>query len=444
LVEYPCVIKTDSNIIVSLDIFRHLGFFLSGHLEKTWALKKEEKKDIIAVPFADYYCDFLFSCLQTIFERENIPLVHKSFWPEGKPCAICLTHDVDEVKKTYQWFTYPLKLIIRGNFGAILPQFRSFFQKLRGNEPYWTFNEVIRIEGAKGVRSSFYFLKETGKVRLFDRKSWHHYGRRYDLNDKQVRELLRELYSKEWEVGLHGSFYSYINPEILCREKEALEHSLGKSVIGGRQHNLNLKIPETWLNQERVGLLYDTTLGYNDCLGFRWGISYPFRPFYAEDKRSLNIVQIPLAIEDLPYFRCQQPWNEFLKIFNHVEVTNGLLTLLWHHSVFNENEFPGWASEYVKIIDYCKKQNAWIGSGKQIYDWWTRREKTTIDWDYDGTLLKISPAPKELEHFIKIYLPDSLKIKKVNNADLIWCDQNSCVIKTNILHYEEFIEITFS
>jgi hypothetical protein len=443
-VEYPCAIITDSNIIISLDVFRHLGFFLSGHLEKTWALIQEEKKDIIEVPFVDYYCDFLLSCLQIIHNKQNIPIIHKAFWPDGKSCAVCLTHDVDEVKKTYQWITYPLKLILKGNFGIIIPQYRSFIQKLRGHEPYWTFDEIIQMEGSRGVRSSFYFLKETGKILLFDRKTWHHYGRRYDFNDKPIRKLLQDLYSREWEIGLHGSFYSYLDPEKLHIEKEALELSLGMSVTGSRQHNLNLKIPNTWLYQESAGLFYDTTLGYNDCLGFRWGISFPFRPFYAKDNRSINILQIPLAIEDLPYFRCQHPWNEFLIIFNHIKVTHGVLTLLWHQTVFNENEYPGWAREYEQIIDYCKNHNAWIGSTKQIYEWWTRREKTTIDWNFDGTFLKISPVPKEQEHFIKIYLPDSLKIKEVHNATIIRCDQKECEIKTDILQKEEVIEITFS
>ena len=95
-----------------------------------------------------------------------------------------------------------------------------------------------------------------------------------------MRDLLFELNSHGWEVGLHGSFHSFLDTEKLRNEKAALEQALKSPVIGGRQHNLNLKIPETWLNQEKAGLFYDTTLGYNDCLGFRWGISFPFRPYY--------------------------------------------------------------------------------------------------------------------------------------------------------------------
>ncbi len=443
-ISYPCAVIRNDDIIITLDIFSHLGLIISGHIEKISGSLKERKKEIIGIPFADYYCDFLFSCLQIIQKTTKRPIVHKAFWPEGKCCAVCLTHDVDEIKKTYQWVTYPLKFLKQGNLRNLIPQFRSFIEKLRGYEPYWTFDEILRIEGSRGVKSSFYFLKETGEVRISDRKTWRHSGRRYDFNDKKVRDLLIELNSKGWEVGLHGSFHSFLDPEKLRNEKAALEQVLKSPVIGGRQHNLNLKIPETWLNQEKAGLFYDTTLGFNDCLGFRWGISFPFRPYYAEENRNLKILQIPLAIEDLPYFRHQQPWDEFLKIFNHIHRTQGVLTLLWHHSVFNENEFPGWALDYVKILDYAREKNAWIGSARQIYEWWSRREKTIIEWNYLGMVLKISPYPKEEQHFVKIYFPGSTKIKNVKNATIIRCDQESCEIKTDVLINHGCIEITFT
>ncbi len=335
-------------------------------------------------------------------------------------------------------------MIKQGNWGNLISQFYSCIEKLKGHEPFWTFDEIIRIEGSRGVTSSFYFLKETGEVHIADRRTWRHSGRRYDFNDKNMRDLLFELNSHGWEVGLHGSFHSFLDTEKLRNEKAALEQALKSPVIGGRQHNLNLKIPETWLNQEKAGLFYDTTLGYNDCLGFRWGISFPFRPYYPEENRSLTILQIPLAIEDLPYFRHQQPWDEFLKIFNHIHQTQGVLTLLWHHSVFNENEFPGWASDYEKILDYAREKNAWIGSARQIYEWWTRREKTTFNWWYEGLILKIFPDSKDDHHTIKIYFPDSTQIEEVNNATVIVSDQESCEILTNILKNDECVEITFT
>jgi len=442
--NYPCAVETGDSVIVSIDIFYHLGFCLSGNLEEIWKSHPDQRCDLIRIPFMDYYAGFLFDLIRQMYVRLQLPFVHTSFWPEGKTCAVCLTHDVDEVKKTYQWITYPIKMIMRGKRGILLPQCRSLIQKIRGNEPYWTFDEILRVEGARGVKSSFYFLQETGKVHLSDKKTWRHLGRRYDVTAPHVRELLHNLNSSGWEVGLHGSFYSYLDPEKLRHEKEALERSLGTAVWGGRQHNLNLKIPETWLNQEKAGLSYDTTLGYNDCPGFRWGTSFPFLPFFLEENRNLDVLQIPLAIEDLPYFRSQEPFDQFVEMYENLEHIHGCLTLLWHHSVFNEHEFPGWESEYLKILDYCKGHNAWIGSGRQIHEWWTRRQETVVKGEYSHEILKITTSPKGMQHFITIYLPDHLKIREVNNASIIRCDKDSCEIKTQSDREREGIEIIFS
>ena len=131
-ISYPCAVIQDSKIIISLDIFSHLGLFVSGYMENIWKNFEGIKKELIVVPFADYYCDFLFSCILIAQKNTKIPLVHKSFWPDGKNCALCLTHDVDEVRKTYQWITYPIKMIKKGKLGDLKTQFRSLIQKING------------------------------------------------------------------------------------------------------------------------------------------------------------------------------------------------------------------------------------------------------------------------------------------------------------------------
>jgi len=45
------------------------------------------------------------------------------------------------------------------------------------------------------------------------------------------------------------------------------------------------------------------------------------------------------------------------------------LSILWHQRVFNEKEFPGYLEIYEKIIQECKKRNAWFATGKEIYEW---------------------------------------------------------------------------
>ena len=447
--KYPCAASSNGNIILGLDIFEHIGYCLSGCLEKIWARTGLEKNNMVTIPFADYYGEILFSSLLNAHRTLNLPLVHKAFWPDGKRFAVCLTHDVDEIKKSYQWITYPLRFAVKRDIKGLCDQFSSLMQKAGGKEPFWTFKNVMELEDKLDVRSSFFFLNETGKVKLLDRKTWRHSGRRYSFNDPRVSNVIKELHSKGWDVGLHGSFYSHDDPEKIRVEKEALEDVLGCKVLGIRQHNLNLTVPETWLHHEKAGLKYDTTLGFNRCIGFRWGTCFPFRPFYARENRALDILEIPLVIEDLPFFRYEDPWEEGMAVTAEVERAGGAVTLLWHHSVFNEREFPGWGASYKRIIEDCRRKNAWITSAREIADWWRRRERTSFEWDYDGTVLKVIPCPKEENHFLNIYPPEKTIIKKISNAEVVGfndtvSEEGMFSIRTDNLEKDEYVRIEFS
>ncbi|WOF16348.1 hypothetical protein F1737_06270 [Methanoplanus sp. FWC-SCC4] len=439
--QYPCIVFGEDRIDVGLDLFEHIGFCLSGNLERFRENNEDEINNLIRLPFVDYYCKILSDIFLYAHQKSNLPLIKKSLWKNGQKYAVCLTHDVDEVKKSYQWITHPLKLVKKKDFNGFLNQFYSFVQKIKGYEPYWTFEKVMEMEGNLNVKSSFYFLNESGRIKYLDKTTWRHAGRNYDWNDPKIKELIREIHSKGWEVGLHGSFYSYNNPELLKNEKDSLENVLGNRIFGGRQHNLNLTIPNTWIFHENAGLLYDTTLGSNKYLGFRWGSCFPFRPFYEDENRELDLLEIPTVIEDLPYFRFQDPWSEFLKIEKEVEEVGGVLTLLWHHSVLNDYEFPGWADEYKRVVRYCNDKESWVTSAKEIYEWWKWRELTSFDYEYDGDTIRIFPFPENEVHYFDIYFPDDVSLKNIINAKILKSKNNMVSIQTDKLYHGEFIEL---
>ncbi|HEY9247025.1 MAG TPA: polysaccharide deacetylase family protein, partial [Candidatus Methanoperedens sp.] len=316
--------KKDDMISIDTDIFSLSGKILSGELEKYFpGMGIKEKKDKVSSPILDRAGKLLTDCLISASRELDIPLIQKSFWPEGKKFAVCLTHDIDEIRKTYQWITYPVRFARKMDFNRVYYQFISFLDKIKGREPYWTFGELMDIESKRNVRSTFFFLNERGKVRILDKRTWRHAGRRYDFNDSKVSGIIRELNNKGWDVGLHGSFYSYDDCNSLIMEKKLLENVFKSRVYGIRQHNLNLRIPETWLYQEKTGFEYDTTLGFNDCIGFRWGTCFPFRPFYAQENRSMDIIEIPLIIEDTAFLRSDNPWEEYARISKEVEDCEG-------------------------------------------------------------------------------------------------------------------------
>lgn len=284
-------------------------------------------------------------------------------WSLGKRFVICLTHDVDRIKKTYQYITHFLKT-------GRLYHLVSFFKR---DEPYWVFEKIMKVEKKYKVRSTFFFLNESGKPTI-NPKTWKLYLGRYNIEDPKVVDIIRELDSNGWEIAVHGSFNSYKNITLLKKEKSVLEKIVGHEVIGIRQHYLNLKIPQTWRLQFKVGFKYDASFGLKNDVGFRENKMLPFRPFNNE------FLVIPLSIMDTALFKrfknCREAWKKCLELINYAAKNHALLTVLWHQISFNEEEFPGRLRVYKKIIKEGKRRSAWFPRCKDIYEFFQRRDRT--------------------------------------------------------------------
>jgi len=274
---------------------------------------------------------------------------------------LCLTHDVDRPYKTYQSLFYALK-------DQDPYHLRTFLSNCR---PYWQFEEVMEIEADLGVRSAFYFLNEQSLFR--DRpprewaypESWKLYAGRYSVDDPAVVDAIRTLDDGGWEVGLHGSYESFRDRERLRYEKETLEGILGHEVVGGRQHYLNLDVPDTWRHHSAIGLQYDTSLGSSTEFGFRNGYDVK-RPF--DD----DFVVFPLTIMENalpdPGENFDRAWEGCRRLLEEAADNGATMTILWHPNKFNERDFPGYRTLYRRMIEHAQELGAWVGSPAELYE----------------------------------------------------------------------------
>ena len=276
------------------------------------------------------------------------------------PFALCLTHDVDRPYKTYQALYYAVRERRPSHLRDLLPN----------RDPWWQFEEVMRIEDELGVRSAFYFLREQHLFEERDPRDWfvprywvEHLGR-YDPSSPAVVDVMRRLDDGGWEVGLHGSYDAYCDPERLRREKVRLEDALGGDVTGGRQHYLNLDIPETWRYHASAGLSYDASLGSSERYGFHHGYR-ELRPFDDE------FVVFPLTLMDkaLP-----DPGEEFdraraacERLLCEARENAAVMTVLWHPRVFDERDFPGHRRLYQWLVERALDLGAWVGPPRELY-----------------------------------------------------------------------------
>jgi hypothetical protein len=444
--RYPCVVRKKPGIFVGIDIFREIGYILSGHLDTIRpALDNSTQNMIASQPSVDFLENILFSAILAGCYERKIPLVQKSFWPEGKTFSVCLTHDVDEIKKTYQWISRPLRYLMRKDFPGFKGQVRSFLQKLRGIEPYYTYDDIIGIEQKFGAKSTYYILKESGNACLTSKKTWYLYGRNRSLQSPEILGLIEKLLANGDEVAIHGSYYSFKDPGLLREEVQELEQIIHKNVIGTRQHNLNLEIPATWEYQAAAGLEYDTSLGFKDTIGFRWGTSFPFYPNCGE--KPLSVLEIPLIIMDICLETRTNKVSDCLRIADDVARYHGVLNLLWHPPIFNTLEYTESRDIYIKINQHCREQNAWLARACDIHKWLTLRNRMAIACSYDepSKTLTIIPDQMGQESYLTVYLPPNTNGDlQSDKARIIGSGDNCIYIKTKDLQDFEKILVGIS
>ena len=98
----------------------------------------------------------------------------------------------------------------------------------------------------------------------------------FDNQRCTVAEMIREIDRQGWEIGLHPSWYSFDDADELKRQKDSLEKALGHEIVSIRQHYLHYDIRVTPAVHAAARFKYDSTLGFNDNVGFKFGTCYPY------------------------------------------------------------------------------------------------------------------------------------------------------------------------
>jgi len=282
-------------------------------------------------------------------------------YPDGKKFAICLTHDVDDI---YPPFTHQVLAALTNlkNFAwSSLKEQLLWKVKGKHTSPYINFKKIMELEKKYNAKSTFYFMTATRDPRRF----------RYNIED--IADEVRFIAENGWEVGLHGGYYSFNDLQAIEAEKKRLEKTLGREVLGYRNHYLKFLVPDTWILLEKCGFKYDSTYGYPDKVGFRNGMCHPFRPYDQQSGQLLDIYELPLHIMESAMFdfvKPHQAWELIKAMLEKVEHYGGVLTVLWHNNVFSCPFQADWSRLYEKILKLGQEKQAWMTSGEEIWRWW--------------------------------------------------------------------------
>lgn len=215
----------------------------------------------------------------------------------------------------------------------------AWWQVSRGrldDDPYTTFERIMDLSEAVGVRSAFYFIcGRTCETRDGD----------YRITDPHIRRWLRRIHERGHEIGLHPSYDTYRNAGALQEEFATLqrvcsEEGIAQESFGGRHHFLRWATPETFGIWDSIGLAYDSTLGFADRVGFRCGTCYEYPTYDVGQRRALRLRERPLVAMDFTLmddlYMGLGCGEEAASVLSGLKETcrffGGDFTVLWHNS----------------------------------------------------------------------------------------------------------------
>ncbi|ABU56886.1 polysaccharide deacetylase family protein [Roseiflexus castenholzii] len=313
-------------------------------------------------------------------------------WPDGHSFALCLTHDVDIISqyptfgslfrnfsRIYRCDERRLELVyqLTGTLFLIRP-FRS------AKDPLWHYEDWLKLEDRFRFRSTFFFFP----YRLIKPAS---VDANYHPNEKivfaeramTVGQMMQVIHHSGWEIGLHGSYHSATEPNILKYERQQIESILNDNIVSVRQHWLHYDVHQTPRLQLEAGLRCDSTQGFNRSIGFRAGTSFPYWCWDHSTKSELSILEIPQHIMDGALFTTNALEYDVelavlhcIQLMDRVAQVGGCLTLSWHPNYLNDEK---WWFVYQTLLEEGKRRNAWGCTAGQLYAWWTQREKR-LQW----------------------------------------------------------------
>lgn len=352
------------------DLIASAFFWLSGWQEYTvrerdrhgrfpYAASLQASLRTIEQPTVDIYREVLAGRLV----QAGIPIKRRTWGTQT--WAFCPTHDIDYLRKWRPGMIYREVIEyfaanrLAASFGSRLHRLKAFAaDAVRPGDIFRkAFDRMIVETMSRGGRAT-YFIK-TGAHGPND----VYYRTQHPYLLKKVKELEREGF----EVGLHPSYFAHTHAGYLWEEKSKLSDICETAPVSVRQHYLRYELPATPRHHVSAGFRIDTSLAFADHEGFRRATCHPFQVYDTVADKPLEIWEMPLCLMDGTVFNYRKLQGKEAqaitqKTADTCKAFGGVCVALWHNTLWDEMDFPGWGQHFLETMDYALAQGARIDS----------------------------------------------------------------------------------
>lgn len=355
---------------------------LDSHGRLRRAASAPELAGLGEVPIVDHLADALGRWL----DRHGGP-TRRSRWPGRARMAVGLSHDVDHPDR------FGILRAVQGNPARLFRAPRTLTAKTlrelraRRHDPdpdaFWAFDALIDSEGRRGFASSYFFATTP---------FWGAWGTSfdvaYDVAEPRFRPVFERLRATGNSIGLHTGYAAHASPGRIAHERRRLEDAAGMPITGNRHHywHLGTSPAATLREHEAAGLGWDSSLAFNEAMGFRRSVSWPFHPWDDALARPLRTLQLPTACMDGNLFYGSSDVDAAVAAMDRMLLrlaeTGGAFVIDWHlqASVPSNPEYRAWADAYQQVLDVvAARPDVWVADLDAIVRWWRERMAGAAD-----------------------------------------------------------------
>jgi hypothetical protein len=293
------------------------------------------RSGIIERPLADEYSEVLWHALQTLWPQ----LKRKKLIPK-----VLLSCDVDQ---PFDCTVSSFRSFIRASAGDLIKRrapHEGWMRALRfisnrsGDyryDPCYTFDRYIDLCGDFNLQAAFYFIPSSIGPN----------NGCYSVSEPRIQRLIRKISDAGHEIGMHGCYEAYRDALKTRTHRDFLNAALSgagidQPLIGNRQHYLRWDSALTPAVLQAADFVYDTSGGYADYAGFRFGTAREFSMWDWGTSAQLSIRQRPLIVMDCTITDCV-----YMGLGRGIEASayigmlreralklGGQFTILWHNT----------------------------------------------------------------------------------------------------------------
>jgi hypothetical protein len=330
--------------------------------------------------------------LRDLITSAGIPIVEIPSVPDGYNLIACLTHDVDQPMLRSHCCDHTMfGFLYRATIGSIVNVCRGWkplksaginlaavcklpFIYLGMMEDIWgRFDRYVEMEN--GLGSTFFVIPRKNDPGISpDGSIAPMRASRYEIAD--IKPQIEKISLSGNEIGLHG-IGAWADDVKAREEYQEIFQVVGETAVGVRMHWLyyNDKSPAIL---DRAGFSYDSTVGYNETVGYRAGTAQAYKPL-----ESSNLLELPLQVMDTALFfpaylnlSEMEAGRVVSKLIDGVVQFGGALTVNWHDRSIAPERL--WDDFYLKLLRELKNRSAWCPTAFQAVSWFRKRRSAIL------------------------------------------------------------------